>query len=116
MLEHYFLLPEHFDRAQAYVDQADALDALGRVSDAVRSLKAALAREKEYPKYLTQAYLVLPQLIVRSELRALFPLAQTVLQENQRRAVFPVDQFRWNAISALVSFDRNETVQERRKS
>ena len=108
LLGRYIRLPEHFDRAQAYVDRADALDALGRTSEAIRALEEALARETEYPKHLTQAYLLLPQLIVRNNLGVLFPRALTVLQENQGRALFPVDFFRWNAMSALINVECHE--------
>src|SRR5688500_13421369 len=62
LLDRYFELTDNFDHAQAHVDRATALLALGRVSDAIASYEAALAREAAFPKLQTQAYLDLPYL------------------------------------------------------
>src|SRR5580693_8248935 len=49
LLDRYFTLKDDFDHAQAFVDRATALLALGRVNEAIESYNAALAREAEFP-------------------------------------------------------------------
>src|SRR5512142_736381 len=49
LLEQYFSLKDDFDHAQAYVDRATALLALGRISEAIESYDAALSREAKFP-------------------------------------------------------------------
>jgi tetratricopeptide (TPR) repeat protein len=48
LLERYLATGDNFGRAQAYVDQANALLALGEVERALASYELALAREQEF--------------------------------------------------------------------
>lgn len=103
LLEEYFALGEHFDRAQAYVDQARAFLTLGDVDRALESYERALAREREYPSLLTQAYLELPLLIAMMERREKYSLAIQLLDNNRSQPLFPADRFKWHAAYALIT-------------
>lgn len=103
LLERYFALGDDFDRAQAYVDQADALLALGEIEAALTSYERALTREQEFPNALTQAYLELPFLIATTRRQDKYQRALEVLSQAQSRLMFPVDRFKWHAAHALIS-------------
>jgi tetratricopeptide (TPR) repeat protein len=105
LLDRYFELPEHFDRAQAYADRATALLALGRVDDAISAYEAALAREASLPNFRTRAYLDLPRLIAMHTIRSLYGRALEILNAHQTELTFAVDHFLWNAVHALIAMD-----------
>jgi tetratricopeptide (TPR) repeat protein len=102
LLARYFALPDDFEHAQAFVDQARAYQTLGQIEQAVKSYEAALAREAEFPNYLTNAYLQLPALIATEGLSERYDQALTILKQHQPRLTFPVDHFLWHASFALI--------------
>lgn len=102
LLEQFFALKDKFDYAQAYVDRAEAYIALENVDEAVIAYRAALAREKEFPRLQTQAYLKFPYLIASRNLIELFDEAFHVLDDNSDRRMFPIDHYHWNASKALI--------------
>lgn len=53
-LERYFTVGDHFDRAQAFLAQAEAYPTLGEQEEALQSLRNALKRE--FPNVKTQAW------------------------------------------------------------
>ncbi len=79
LLDRYFELPDDFDHAQAHVDRATALLALGRVADAITAYEAALAREAVFPNLQTQAILTF---------RTLSPRAAFESSTRERRSYF----------------------------
>jgi tetratricopeptide (TPR) repeat protein len=105
LLERYFALPDDFDHAQAFVDRATALLALGRLEDAVDTYEMALAREVGFPNVRTQAYLDLPFLIAITPLPERYGRAMELLRQHEDRLTFPVDHFRRNASRALMLAD-----------
>lgn len=108
LLDRYFLMPDKFDHAQAHVDRATALKALGRIDEAADAYEAALAREAEFPNLKTQAYLELPILVATKELRPRFDRALVILDEQANRLMFPVDGFLWHAARALILASRRD--------
>lgn len=108
LLDRYFGLPDVFDRAQAHVDRATALLALGRTNDAIASYEAALTREAEFPNLQTYAYLDLPYLIATRGIREQYSRALQVLEAHKTRLTFPVDHFRWHCARALVAAEEND--------
>src|SRR5215470_17937075 len=108
LFDRYFELPDDFEHAQAYVDRATALLALGRVGDAITAYEAALAREATFPSLKTQAHRDLPYLIAAREVRGQYDRARQLLQAHEVRLMFPVDHFRWHAARALMAADCQE--------
>lgn len=110
LLDRYFAMSDDFDHAQAHVDRATALIALGRMDEAADAYEAALAREAAFPNLTTQAYLELPILIASKGLQSRFDRALTLLDEHKTRLTFPVDHFLWHAARALILSDRGNRV------
>jgi tetratricopeptide (TPR) repeat protein len=110
LLGRYFSLKDDFDHAQAHVDRATALLALGRVNEAVESYNAALTREDEFPNLQTQAYLDLPYIIATRAIREQYGYAMQLLEKHRGRLTFPVDHFRWHAASALIAAESHDAV------
>jgi tetratricopeptide (TPR) repeat protein len=113
LLDQYFELPDDFDHAQGHVDRATAFLALGRIDDAMDAYEDALARERVFPKLKTEAYLELPFQVAVRQLRHRYQRALELLQENQKRLMFPVDHFRWNASLALIAADSGRSENAR---
>lgn len=105
LLERYFTLPDDFDHAQAFVDRATAYVALERLPEAVDAYEAALSREAAFPNLKTQAYLDLPYLVATRQLRDRYGRALALLEEHEKRLMFPVDLFRWHVAHALIASD-----------
>ena len=102
LLERYLSMPDAFDRTSAYVQQAEAFLTLGEIDKALASYELALAREREHPNILTQAYLDLPFLVATMGRRERYSRAVDILTQNRARPMFPNERFRWNAASALI--------------
>ena len=113
LLDRYFALPDDFDHAQAYVDRASAFLAEGKLAEAVASYEAALARERVFPKLLTQAYLELPYLIATLRVQQKYSRAQKLLDFHQSRLMLPVDYFKSNTAHALISQALGEPARAR---
>jgi tetratricopeptide (TPR) repeat protein len=110
LIDQYLELGEHFDWAQAFLDQAEAHLSLGETEDAIRSLQRALQREREFPNVRTQAWSRYALLVAVGRLRHLYEDALKVLLEHKPGpSAFPVDEFYWNAAHALISQDQGQT-------
>jgi tetratricopeptide (TPR) repeat protein len=107
LLERYFALGDHFDHAQARVDQAAAYVALGDHQRAVEAYELALVREREYPNLRTQAAIDLPFLIATRRMREHYDTAMRLVRQSSKDVVvlFPVDVFKQQASIALISAD-----------
>jgi tetratricopeptide (TPR) repeat protein len=109
LLDRYFELDDDFDHAQAHVDRATALLALGRVDEALAAYEAALAREAVFPNLQTQAYLDLPYIVATRAVRDQYRRSLELLGRHESRLMFPVDHFRWHAAHALIAAATGET-------
>jgi hypothetical protein len=104
LLDRYFALGEHFDKAQAFLDQAEAYLSLGAQAEAIQSLEKALQRERDFPNGKTNAWSRYALLVAETKLNHLYDRALKVLRENPLGShSFPVDVFRWHAAFALIA-------------
>lgn len=83
LLKRYFDLHDDFDHAQAHVDCATALLALGRVEEAHSTYEAALSRKSIFPKLKTQAYLDLLYVVATRGIHKQYSRALEVLVLQQ---------------------------------
>jgi tetratricopeptide (TPR) repeat protein len=113
LLDEYFALGDHFDQAQAHADRASAYLAKGDIEHAIAAFEAALAREEQYPRLLTYAYLDLPFLIASRRIEPRYKQALELLERYKARLTFPVDHFRWHAANALILSAQAQTASAR---
>jgi tetratricopeptide (TPR) repeat protein len=102
LLDRYFALGDDFDHAQAHVDRATALLALGQLDSAIQAYQAALERERVFPNLRTGAYLDLPYLIAINGVADHFGQALGILSDAESQLMFPVDRFKFHAARALI--------------
>jgi 2-polyprenyl-3-methyl-5-hydroxy-6-metoxy-1,4-benzoquinol methylase len=86
----------------------------GNIEAAIVAYESSLTRQAEFPKLRTQSYLWLPLLIATRTLKPRYEQAMSVLEANQGRVMFPVDQFYWNAARALIFNDCGDALEARR--
>lgn len=102
LLDKYFEIGDELDDSRAFACQAHAYLALGKIDDGVRSFQRALAREREFPGFKTNAWSEFVMLVATRNLEAYFNDALQVLKENKEQLAFPVLRFRWHAAHALI--------------
>lgn len=111
LLDQYFSLNKiGIDLAQAYVQQATAYKAQGKIDLAIESYEKALSREDEFPNSLTQAYLELPKLILENNFIGRYKQALEILDKRKSQPAFPIERFRLHSISALIFNELGERV------
>jgi hypothetical protein len=113
LLGQYFTLGEHFEMAQAYVDQATAYVALNEVQSAITAYESALRREQQYPNLQTQAGIELALLIAERRLSERYDQAIILLQTHKERLLFPDQTFRWNCALALIRSEQGSPIESR---
>lgn len=102
LVDRYLALPNECSQSWALCTKARALEALGRLGEAVAAYEQALAREAEMPNYISNAYVDLPTLIVEHQMTEHYGRALEILREQAANVAFPVGLFQWHAASAIV--------------
>jgi hypothetical protein len=96
--------PEDLQAALALTDRAECLLALGEWSAATEAFRAAVDAEKTFPSVRTDAYLSFAFDVVTRNDRTLFDEVSRVCRTHASEPrPFPVQQFRWHAVQALLA-------------
>lgn len=96
--------PSDFQAALAQSQRADGLLALGEWAGPADAFRAALQAEATFPTVRTDAYLSFAFLVVTRDERPLFDEVARVCQAHASEPrPFPVQQFRWHAVQALLT-------------
>jgi hypothetical protein len=109
LVDHYFeTRKDDFHDVQALLANVDAHKALNDRATVVRTYKEILAREVEFPKHKTTAYVMFPYLVATKKIEDEYAFAIEVLDNRQGDVVFPLDRFMWHASYALISSRRGD--------
>jgi len=104
---------DHFDIAQAQVNKAQALTALGEIDAALSAYSEALEREPNFPNYKTDAYLDFVLLVLNARKTDFYARALEVLDEFQDRPLFPIDRYKAHGARALILLELGRTAEAR---
>jgi tetratricopeptide (TPR) repeat protein len=110
LLEQYFHLEEREDLAQAYVDRAKALTAIGDIDAAIGAYEKALKREQEFPNSLTSAGLDLACLVAKARLKLRFDQALELTVLNNQHHIFPIQRYLAQGARALIFHEMGNQV------
>lgn len=113
LLDEYFLLGEHIDLAQAHVDKAAALLALGDLDGALSSYEDALERERRFTHLKTQAYLSFALLVVNARKADRYSRALQVLDAHRDCPRLPVERYTAHGARALILQELGRTDEAR---
>ena len=94
--------------AEAFLHQAEAHLLLGAKQKAIESFQKALQRQREFPNVITAAWSEYGLLVATEKMSELFDDALRALQEHKTGLLFPIEQFLWYAIYALIADARRE--------
>jgi len=104
LLDEYFAMDPTFDRAQAYVDRAEAELALGQPDRAIASFEQAIAWQANHSNVRTNAARKLAVLIADRRIVARYAEAMTLL-DQQGPTLFPIEDYEIGAARALILRD-----------
>jgi len=100
--------PEKSELAMAHVQLAECQLALGKDENALNEYRRALAAEKELTNVRTRVWLAFPWLVVLRGMRDLYPEARQFLEWGERKATFPVEEYRLATVEALMAADEGD--------
>ncbi len=109
LIDHYFeTRKEDFHDVQTLLAKVDAHKSLNDRAAVVRTYKEILAREAEFPKHKTTAYVMFPYVVATEKIEDEYAFAIEVLDNRQDDVAFPLDRFMWHAAYALISSRRGD--------
>lgn len=95
------------------MDEAQAHVAVGEIDAALAAYGEALERERQVPKYKTDAYLDFVLLVLNARKANLYTKALEILDEFGERPLFPVDRYRAHGARALILKELGRTAEAR---
>lgn len=96
--------PKDLQAALGLAERAECLVALGEWPAAAEAFRAAIEAEEAFPSVRTDAYLSFAFEAVTRDDRALFDEVSRVCRAHASESrPFPVQQFRWHAVQALLA-------------
>jgi tetratricopeptide (TPR) repeat protein len=95
-------------RAEAFLHEAQAYLSVGAKQKAIESFQKALQREREFPNVVTNACSEYGLLVATEKISDLFDDVLKVLQGHKAVLLFPIEQFLWYGIHALITEARGE--------
>jgi tetratricopeptide (TPR) repeat protein len=111
LIDEYFATKDTSFVAAAYRDQAAALVALGRVTEAIEAHRRSIEWAATHPGFETSSRLELPLLIATRKLAEHYDLAMELLESRDLRLVFPLEVFLHACSLAMIHSERGETLQ-----
>jgi tetratricopeptide (TPR) repeat protein len=103
--------PERIELAQAHLQKAESLAALGKPDAAIAEFRAALQAQRQLPNVRTQAWLDFGWfVVVERQQTDLFDEVATVLDEFRTvpSLSFPVEEYRYCTIRSLLAESRGD--------
>jgi tetratricopeptide (TPR) repeat protein len=102
---------EEIDLAQAHVQRAESLIETGDHQEAITAFRHALDAERHRPNVQTEAWLLFPWFIVEYERQDPYEEAAAILAEffGTRELTFPMSEYRFFAVKALLSAHDGDT-------
>lgn len=100
--------PVSIQLAQAHLQRAESLIALGRDNEAVASFRACLAAEQAQPNVGTQGALEFVWFIATRRMNDLYDEAVALVEGHASRKglTWPIDRYRAAAVRALIAAER----------
>jgi len=109
LVDHYFeTRSDDLHDVQALWAKACAQKALKDRTGVVKTYKEILAREREFPRHKTTAYVMFPYWVAREKIEDEYAHALEVLDDRKDDIRFPLDRFLWHASYALISSQRGD--------
>ncbi len=103
LVEYYFeSRKDEFDDVRALLARAEAFLELSKIDEAMEAYRSVLAREDEFPKHQSTAYVEYPYIVATRSIQSEYKNALELLKKYVSRLVFPLDCFKWYAAKALI--------------
>jgi tetratricopeptide (TPR) repeat protein len=100
--------PEPSELASAYLQQAECLEALGRIEEAASAFMASVAANRRRTGVITTAPLEFGMFVVRNGLTGYYEEALSALEDTKMLTLFPSGQFMLHAAKAAIAAERGE--------
>jgi hypothetical protein len=92
-----------FDDVRALDAKAQANQALGRVSEAVSTMKEILEAERERPSFKTTTFTDFPFFVAVNRLSSEYDAALQTLIDRESDLAFPISRFKWHAAMSIIN-------------
>jgi tetratricopeptide (TPR) repeat protein len=113
LIEKYFETGDQFDVPNAFCAKAEALLALGRISEAIDAYKQALDWEDSHPRHISTARIDLPKLVADYRISNEYAYALDILVSRFKPLdhQFPSTRYFWNGSYALIAHELGHVLQ-----